>query len=463
VVRRLRSNAAGLTCLTAALLLFGRPVLALEDVALPDYLELRAQLKAGNYEKVETTLDAFQRGFESGRHSDEVVSYAFSAFATTDKSLEEPLAAWAEARPDSYAAALSQGYYEWHQGWVARGCAWREDTNPRRFEAMTGYFRRAERELERAILLNRHLSVAYAALVNIHMAQGRRGEMDWAHGRGLVVVPKSREIRRRYLYGMLPKWGGSMIEIEGLVGGALREHAEVPYLASLAGMPDYAKADQLTSGGKRQAAVEHFDRALSRGEDLWITFQRGENHLSLGNLGGALADANRLLAESPDSVRFLNFRGRVYRRMKRPDLALADWNRAIELDPLDPHYLKNRAALHRDEKQYRKALIDLDDALVFGAYDASVRAQRGSLFLYDLKRAGKAVSEYRLATSLAPDVALHWYNLSGALYRTLNCDFIDAGRRYLELCKAAASCKQDLVDWVEAAIEAEIRHKACPG
>lgn len=451
--------------LTLALLLCVLPASAraLEGATLPGYLELRVQLKAGNYEQLEATLRRYQRGFEAGRHSDEVVHYVFAAFATTDKSIEDALNAWVQARPDSYVASSARGYYRWRLGWAVRGYGWSKDTDPRRFEAMVGYFRPAARDLERAILLDRRLSVAYALLVNMHMAMGQRAGMTWARDRGLVPVPGSREIRLRYLYGTLPKWGGSIAEIEGFVGATLQDHPGDPHLASLEGYPDYAKADQLAHGGRRQDAVSYFDLALSYGQDLWIAFQRGSNHLSLGYLGAALADADRLLAETPDNARFLDLRANIYKRMKRRDLALADWNRAIALDPYDTYYLRNRAALYRQEKRFEKAAADLDDALMFGAYDDDVRARRGSLFLYDMKRADKAVTEYRLATTLAPDKAPHWYNLTAALYRTIDCDFIQTGRRYLDLCKGGATCKAKLTEWVEGAIAAEIRHKSCSG
>jgi tetratricopeptide (TPR) repeat protein len=446
---------------------------ALENTSLPDYRELTSLLKSGDFDRIEAVLSQYQRDFLDGRHSDEVVAAAFQTFATTDPGLQSSLDAWVQARPDSYVPWLARGIYHWHRGWAARAHAWGAKTPQQRFGGMARNFALAELDIKSAIQRNRRLSVAYALQIDIHMAMGRLAGMKWAQRRGLTVVPTSREIRRRYLYGLLPKWLGEIVDIERYVTELRREHTDDPHLASLQGYPAYARADLHWRGlgpdSPAQArpedgsVAEDFDRALSYGQDLWIIYERGNYKLERGDVEAALADANRLLAEWPQNARYLDFRARVYRRMDRIDQALSDWSQAIELDPLETYFLKNRASMYRQLKRFKDALADLDDALYFGRYDDALRAERGSLLLYDMHEADKAVSEFRRATALAPAKAVHWYNLTAALYRRLDCEFVHAGRKYLELCREKPICAQGLSNWVKGAITAEVRHKACPG
>ena len=435
-----------------AVLLALWPLAAAGRERFPDRLELVGLLRRAQFEELEARLTTYQESFEAGRISENVVDAAFFAFANSDLALEPRFSQWLLRFPDSYAAPLARGVYYWQLGWLSRGGGYVRNTPKLRFAEMRNYLLLAVPNLRLAIRLNPKLSVAHGFLVSLGKVSGTGVSTERALEVGLRAVPRSAVIRARYLFGHLPRWGGSLLEIWYFTERTKREFPDEPRLKFLEGFYDYALAETLARRGERKKAVAYYDQAISYGEYRNYYLARGKNFYGLKDYERALADFDTALKIRPQVAAILDWRARAYKRLGRYYEAFADWELALQIDSLNPDILRQRAWALRDKKRYRKAVEDLTKALQFGAYDARVHNARGFLYTYHLKQYDQAIIDLKRATLLAPKGARYWYNLANALFRNLDCEFLAAANTYVRLCKSGASCPSNQLEWTEGAL-----------
>ncbi len=435
-----------------AVLLAVWPAATIAAERFPDKLDLVGLLRAGQFDELEARLTTYQESFEAGRISEQIVDAAFFAFANSDLALEPRFSQWLLRFPESYAAPLARGVYYWKLGWHSRGGGYVRDTPNLRFAEMRNYFALAVPDLRLAIRLNPKLSVANGFLITLAKISGAGVSGKRTLEAGLRAVPRSAVIRGRYLFGLLPWWGGSLSEIWYFTERTKREFPDEPGLSSLEGFYDYALAETLSRRGEKEKAIAYFDQAISYGENRDYYLARGQTFYALKRYDRAIEDFSMALNARPQVATILDWRARAYKRLGRYDEAFADWDLALTIDPMAPVILLQRSNALRDKKRYREAEADLTRALQFGAYDSRIHNARGRLYTYHLKQYDKAILDLRRATLLAPRAARYWYNLASAQYRKIDCEFLAAASTYVRLCKSGSQCPANQLEWTEGAL-----------
>ncbi len=426
----------------AAVLLTFWPAASAAVERFPDKLELVGLLRAGNFEELEARLTAYQEGFEADRVPEEIVEVAFFVFANSDPRLESSLAQWILLFPNSYAAPLARGVYYWHLAWRARGARYAQETSDLSFAEMRDYLALSDSDLDLAIRSNEKLSIAYAYRISIAMLDPRnRRQKQSILKAGLDAVPKSAVIRYRYLFALLPWWGGSLEKIDDFITVMKRNFPDEPAMGYLEGFHDFTVAEILEGRGEEEEAIPYYERALSKGEHWWYRLEAGQNFYFLQRYEKALEEFDKALELRPLAATVLNWRARAYRRLERFEEAFAGWDLALRLDPLNPAILRQRSFALADKKRYREAVEDLTTALEFGAYDERIYHSRGWIYLYKTKEYKKAAIDLKRATLLNPESAKYWYEYASALFYNLDCDIIAALKTYLRLCSAGQKCK----------------------
>jgi tetratricopeptide (TPR) repeat protein len=147
--------------------------------------------------------------------------------------------------------------------------------------------------------------------------------------------------------------------------------------------------------GEAKAAIQkltadiaaHAANGAANTEALW---RRAQIYAEVGNLTGALADLNQLLAAKPKDYQALVKRGDC--RMTNADVvgAFKDYADAIQSDPQRPDAYFARGLSLAEQYEYRDAISNFDRAIALAPNDAKVyraraRAQRA--------RASKAVAD----------------------------------------------------------------------
>ncbi|MEM7225682.1 MAG: tetratricopeptide repeat protein [Pseudomonadota bacterium] len=427
---------ARLGCLLLVLLSAPLPTWA---GAQPSPFALRALLTEGAFDELE---DLF-----SGAQDEHALIELLAPFATSAPELKAPLDQWNADYPTSYAAPLARAHYHFRLGWLLRdsqGLGGDGTTN--------AHFRQALEDSFAALARRPDLAPAYGLLIDLDMAHGG-GRSAAIMRDGLAAQPESYLIRFQYLASLAPWWGGSMEEIDAFLAEAVRPAENQAALETLYGFPDFIEAEKLMRAGQPEAAIAHYDRALSYGEQAWYLDNRGRAHMALGHLELALSDFDRFLARWPHDAKALDSRAQVFARQGRSESAMADWDLALELDPLDPRILRHRALALERQGRLTAAWADLESALAFHAANHGLRAWRGR-FLAEHRRDYKAAAqELRRAIELAPERADYWHFLAYALYQAKDCNAAPALQRYRDLCRESGTCAPAAVAEAERAFE----------
>ncbi len=420
----------------------------------PDRLELLAMAKNGQIAELDALLSGYQESFEAGKISERVVNFAFWSFSNSDPALAPRFDAWIKQMPNSYSALLARGLYRRNLGRISRGSRSARHTGKSRYEKMRLYLDLAASDVISAIEINNRLGTAYGALIGIYMLNSSRNERERAVGIGLRAVPNSFTIHYRYLYSLLPWWGGSLAEIRAFIDEMKRLSPRDGNLKMLEGFHDFAIAEDLARGGKRREALEYFDRALSYGELGWYRYSLGWNYFKLKEYKKALENMSRALAVRPQDAFFLYKRAIILRKMGRYDKGFTDLKLAVKLDLLDPDILLEVAYALRDRRFYDQALTALNNALLYGANDYHIRDARGRLYLYQLNDPAKAIEDLTIATQLRPSSTHSLYHYASVLYRSHDCRAVKALRKFRKTCrKGMPACQNKYLTWARGAIK----------
>lgn len=401
------------------------PEFAMGAVGFPDRLHIVAMLRSGEFGSLDAMLSGYQERYESGRGSEAHVVSAFLAFANSEPALRSRLDEWVLEMPDSYAASLARGAYLWRLGWLSRGGRSAGKTRRQQFAAMRQYFTAASADLYRAIERNGRLTVAYGFLISIGMTSASDDRIRSILKKGLENNPDSFHLRVRYLYTLVPWWGGSLPKLRAAVQEMKPDFATYPALRVLEGYPIFIEARVFKRSGKRDIATAYFNRAVEFGDFWRYPHERGQNFYYLKNYDAALKDLNRALQLNPQVPDILQSRAKVYSRLGKFTEALADYSLILRIDAYDGHALVQRAWVYRKLKRFNEEIEDLEKAVKFESHDRHIWARKGHLYAKLLKNYDQARNDMWRAIKLEPANLRYWYTLGVAIIYGAYCEFSD--------------------------------------
>ena len=436
-----------LTALAATLLICSPGVAA--ELRWPQKLELVQMLREGEYAALESELVAYQDAYERDEITEDMPTYAVSAFAYADPALEPLFAEWIIGYPESYAARLARGVYYSHLAWLSRGKNTIGRTPAAGIRDMRAYLDLAQADFEHGLALDRKAITAYAGLMSIAMLTGDDAMEDAFFEAGLKVAPASYDLHHARVLSLRPRWGGSLDQVSDYVDALLERFPDDGKLATLSVFPDLLVARNLSSRGSYEKALRYLDRAVD--VDARYLIERGYYHYWFSRYQAARADYERALehySQSPD----LHYKLAMAYFHDDDDsddaIVLEHIDRALEFDPYNPEYLMLKAGyINYTEPNPAPAIPVLEKALVYGANEHRIQsflgqADRDSEIPENMP---KAVEAFRLAVELMPGKTSYWQQFLHALRLAGNCDYLDALRTYVGLCAANGACsEQDL-------------------
>ncbi len=411
---------------------------AAQALEMPDRKELIARLRAQDFAALETRLGAVQAEFEAGRVNDNLVFYAFEAFANSDDALDAPLANWVERMPKSGTARLARGLYLEHRGWLSRGDRVVAGTPDARFARMIDYFRLAGAEFDRALALQPRLTPTISGLMRIAMTGGRHRTVKSYFDAGIASVPQSHLLHVSYMYALRPEWGGSVEAVKAHVAhlAATRPERTARYMQ---GYYEHMLGDQAHRSGNLKRALEHYDRALTFGSTAQFHYDRAKVRFQLDMRDAALEDMRRAMAIAPNAPRYLAGLADIEMFSNRPKEAITVLTLAIAGDVLNPAYLKDRAWLYLTTGRRAEAETDIEAAMTFGDLDPSILRVR-SRILIELDKSSRAVESAKRALALAPNDSRSHYEYAQALYFNQDCKAHEAYAEFRRLCPLDNHC-----------------------
>lgn len=168
-----------------------------------------------------------------------------------------------------------------------------------------------------------------------------------------------------------------------------------------------ARAEALDKLGEHDRAIENATQALSiaRGHIVLTVYnRRAAFYRHKRDYARAIADSNRVLAETPFDWGAWNDRGLAYLGLRDVDRAFADFEEAIRISPRLATPLVNRAICHALRRRFDLALADMDRAIALEPNDGGLYRNRAFYHLlaenYDLAEAD-ALRALRLSPGIA--------------------------------------------------------------
>jgi tetratricopeptide (TPR) repeat protein len=385
--------------------------------------KLQTLLRAGDFNALERTLGGLEKAYEAGRISDDVVDHTYYAFSVADPGFEARLDEWAAAKPKSHRALLGRGAYRRNLGWVYRGDAYYNKTPKPRIRQMQDQFALAKQDLRAVLALKPNSGVAYSYLIEMQVADGSIKRRDALLNAGLRADPTSTGIRRSYLFGLLPWWGGGPMSAKTadypvqlpvasrrFVAEIERDAATTPRVRPLLGYLDYTTALILTREGRYQEGAEYYDRAIAAG-DLWLFHGgAGKNYFWMQNYDKAIASFNRALELRPDIQDFFSWRSWAHGAKGQTEKAIDDINAAVALDPKDPDLLLQQGRTLQHVGRRKEALEAFNAAMLYGEFDDEIWFFRGSLYVNQFSDTKRGLPDLKRARELAPDKSLYFYH-----------------------------------------------------
>lgn len=301
---------------------------------------LRSLLHHRRFAELTKYIEELQTEFEADPRKEYWPVDAGLAFESSEPELAAALDAWVAATPTSFAPWFARGNHWSAVGWVRRGAKYANETDPGDLRAMSEAFDKAERDLEKAVVMRPKLVAALRQMLRSDNANGVAGDRPLQ--RSLAACPDCFLTRASHMFRLMPRWGGSH---EAMLAFARSSPvAKNPRLRLLAGYVDFDRAVIASSDKKHADALEAIDRACALGDHWEFLTERSRirRHLDK-DVPLALADVNRADALRPSYPKVLFERAQVERKLGHWEGAGRDLFAGLRLDPTDDDSRVTRA------------------------------------------------------------------------------------------------------------------------
>ena len=327
------------------------------------------ELRNENFEFLNEKIEALNKSSYEDLMYEMMIDGLLEVFDRSDLSLEPHFNAWVNHSPKAWQAYLSRGAYYAACGWQQRGADWARNTSDRQLKGMRHYHKKAKTDLEHSLTLKPGLVPAYTYLIKI----AKTSLFSDTQAKGLIDAaikscPGTYSARMAYFRNLLPRWGGSIREMEDFL-----EETRVCYslnnrLHMLEGRIYVELGDQRYQYKDYEGALEYYNLALEHGHDALYLYQRGRSLMMLDRLEEAIFDFTRALQQRPYYE--LALEKRILCGGYRPDLVsggyvqiMEDVNRLIEMHPDDDNSFMRRAVVKYQQMDFNAALDDLKKTL----------------------------------------------------------------------------------------------------
>lgn len=144
-----------------------------------------------------------------------------------------------------------------------------------------------------------------------------------------------------------------------------------------------------------------------RGYLAWLGL--GYASMVLGRTGAALEFFDKALADAPENIEVLRWKGNALKQLKRADDALAIFDHAQALAPRDPEIHHDRGIVLAMLREFERAVEAFDLALKLDPNHVASLSDKGK-YAGELKRHEEALVALRRAAALMPDHPAPWLN-----------------------------------------------------
>ncbi len=257
-------------------------------------------LEKRQYAVIESTLRSAVAAYKEDCKNENKLGLLWEAFQRKNVGLESYFNEYVKTYPESYAAYMARGVYYITIAWMKRGTATINRTSKEQKEGLERYLRLAEHDLLKAKELSSNLPHVYAELITVMMPKSKnKARIEKIVEEGLTHHPNSVSIRLNYLQSLLPRWNGSLEEMEAVIVKTKPFVKNNPALQVVCGRVLVEKGDDYLFRREYSKAVQFYDEALQKGETAYLCGQKGLALLNNGQKTEAIKCFSRAIALRP--------------------------------------------------------------------------------------------------------------------------------------------------------------------
>lgn len=295
-----------------------------------------AMLAARQFAKLEAHFEGWQRRYERGEIDDWALLVQYQGFYHVPDDQAARLDAWVKAYPKSYHARLARGIHHRKAGQRARGEAWFDDTPQENIDALHERLDLARADFISSLNLTPRPVVSLVHLMNVTKhREGDEGNRLWLDA-SLKVDPVSYGARRRYMYTLAPRWGGSLEGMEAFLNECKQANLPPEHLRTYEAIIVLELANAFKGDRHRDEMLVALRRVMTllKGVDNLeqIGALRGvvEIFRRRDRLHGAAREVEELLRINPADTDMLRYRGAIAEHHGHHDAAWAAYLQAAE-------------------------------------------------------------------------------------------------------------------------------------
>lgn len=288
------------------------PALALEEI------EARLQTPDGAVgleDRLEALLEA---NYKDPRERDRLFR-VFDLFDGSERA-DRVATQWLRQSPQSPFALTAMGKQRAAEGWGARGTAYVSDTSAAQLKRMDQLFVGATLPLTDALEREPRLAPACEALAAIGR-QSSDALQQRALAQCLRADPASYDVVWEWMTAAMPKWGGSIRQMNEVGAYVIQHGPENPMLYSLLAEPPGYEAERL---GTYLAGLDGFVAASRAGPGARMMTNAGRAYWAKDDLWTAMVYLSQALRFWPKSPEVRRLRGVILQQLNHFEWALED-------------------------------------------------------------------------------------------------------------------------------------------
>ena len=348
---------------------------------------LKEQIESGRGHSVDRTLSRLLHEQLSRHGSPGVLDATYETdFDNTAADTRPTLDAWKRQAPRSAYAYAASGVAYVAAAQQARGAAWVNDTPQSKLDAMNALLSNALHDLDRAVVLNKRVMPAYAAMIRLAGLSGDGEYAQAAAKRALKADASDYLVYSRMIWMAQPKWGGSVDAMRSVIAKTQKHEKRNPLLILLQNQANAVAAgldDCGCNSGSVDVAVyrQVFDEVIAKS---WLggaglsAQEAGQNTLAVIYLSEAL----RFTPACGCSTDYLVSRSNALTVLGQHAWAVADADRAIKIDPNKKRAWTARGYAYRVAHDYKHAEADYNVALNLEPGDEWTLDELGRIYVY---------------------------------------------------------------------------------
>jgi tetratricopeptide (TPR) repeat protein len=276
----------------------------------PNHVKMHEWLAAGEYDRIDSVFEDILVNFQSDVNYESVLQKAFRNMSHKNSYRRSELDRWVD-ETDSPLAYAIRGVYLTQLGFDLRGGRYISETSREQLQSMYDAHIQAAADLLTALNKRPDYLPAYYFLIQIAKATPVSYTAQQILHMALQQDNRTYYVRYSYIRTLLPRWGGSYLEMENFAREAAKYTDINPRIWTLQGEVAADIAFLQAINGNYQAAVDLYTEALGYGDRVgWLT-ERGRCHSELGHMGEASDDFVQALHYSPNDHTALSMLDRL--------------------------------------------------------------------------------------------------------------------------------------------------------